>query len=127
MRSFCTVAAILSFAALNVCGCTGGQTLGTYTVATGGYPKRGVLVIKQYRCGTCHTIPGISGAHGVFAPPLTAFSARTYIAGQLPNTPENLSKWIMSPPSVKPKTAMPILGLTPEQARDAAAYLYTLR
>jgi cytochrome c1 len=49
------------------------------------------------------------------------------IAGELPNSPENLVRWIKSPQSVEPGTAMPTLGLTDQQARDAAAYLYTLQ
>jgi cytochrome c1 len=55
------------------------------------------------------------------------FSRRTYIAGELPNTAENLVRWVQSPTSVEPKTAMPVLGLSNQQARDVAAYLYTLR
>jgi cytochrome c1 len=54
------------------------------------------------------------------------FSRRTYIAGELPNKPENLVRWVTSPQSVEPHTAMPNLGLTTQQARDVAAYLYTL-
>ncbi len=49
------------------------------------------------------------------------------IAGELPNTPDNLIRWIENPPSIEPGTAMPNLGLSDKQARDAAAYLYTLR
>lgn len=60
-------------------------------------------------------------------PPLNFFARRTYIAGELPNTPENLFRWIRSPQSVEPNTAMPNLGLSEEQARDVVAYLYTLR
>jgi cytochrome c1 len=55
------------------------------------------------------------------------FSQRTMIAGELPNTPENVERWIENPKAVEPKTAMPDLGLSPEQASDIAAYLYTLR
>jgi cytochrome c1 len=71
-------------------------------------------------------IPGIHAANGLVGPPLYFFSRRTMIAGELPNTPDNLVRWIMNPPSVEPGTAMPDLGLSDQQARDAAAYLYTL-
>jgi cytochrome c1 len=60
-------------------------------------------------------------------PPLTMFAHRAYIAGQLPNQPENLVRWIQDPQGVEPGTAMPDLGVTPAVARDMAAYLYTLR
>jgi cytochrome c len=118
---------IVAAAGAIMSGCSGGQAVEGYTVRTGGNPDRGKQVIVQYRCGSCHTIPGIEDAHGVFGPPLTSFGRRTYIAGVIPNTPSNLVRWIKSPPSVKPKTAMPTLGLSEKQARDTAAYLETLR
>lgn len=98
-----------------------------YPVATGGDVARGRHVIEDRECGTCHTIPGIRGANGLVGPPLYWFSRRTYIAGELPNTPENLVRWVRSPQSVEPNTAMPTIGLSDQEARDVAAYLYTLR
>ena len=100
---------------------------GSAEVATGGNAQRGAEVIGQAACGSCHTIPGIRSAHGVVAASLAAFSRRTFIAGELPNTPANLVRWIQDPPAVEPGTAMPKLGLSDQQARDVAAYLYTLR
>lgn len=49
------------------------------------------------------------------------------MTGVLANTPENLVAWIVNPQAVDSLTAMPRLGVTPEQARHIAAYLYTLR
>jgi cytochrome c len=60
-------------------------------------------------------------------PPLTMFAQRAYIAGQLPNEPDNLIRWIQDPQTVEPGTAMPDLGVDTSTARDMAAYLYTLR
>lgn len=97
------------------------------SVATGGVPKLGRENIAKYHCGACHTIPGISGAHGVFGPPLTAIGRRTYIAGEFPNAPDTLVHWIMAPTSMKPGTAMPDLNIPEQQARNIAAYLYTLQ
>ena len=97
------------------------------TPVSGGDAARGQAVIARVGCGSCHTIPGISGANGLVGPPLYWFSRRTYIAGELPNTPENLVHWVQSPKSVEPATAMPAIGLSDQQARDVAAYLYTLR
>ena len=112
---------------LMLLGCTGGRAIFPCRVATGGNPRAGRKVIQSAGCGACHTIPGIHGAHGEFGPPLSSFSRRTMIAGELPNTPDNLVRWIENPPSVESGTAMPNLGLDDKQARDAAAYLYTLR
>jgi cytochrome c1 len=60
-------------------------------------------------------------------PPLLSFSRRTMIAGELPNTQENLVRWIQHPRAVEPATAMPDLGLSEDQSYDISAYLYTLR
>ncbi len=110
-----------------VTGCTGGQALLPYPVMTGGNAQHGKQVIEEKGCGACHTIPGVYTARGVVGPPLMFFSRRTMIAGELPNTPDNLVRWIKNPKLVEPKTAMPDLGLSDEEARDVAAYLYTLR
>ncbi len=110
-----------------VAGCGGGQTTHSNSVRTGGSAEHGRATIVAYRCGECHTIPGIRGAKGVVGPPLNGLARRTYIGGNFPNTPENLVHWVMSPQTMKPRTAMPALGLSEQQARDVAAYLYTLR
>lgn len=107
--------------------CMGGKTTPRYTIQTGGDAHRGVDAIRQYRCGSCHVIPGIHDARGMVGPPLIYFGERTFIGGEVPNTPENLVHWIRSPKSIEPGTAMPDLGVNEQQARDIAAYLYTLR
>ncbi len=81
------------------------------------------LMIK-YGCGSCHTIPGIPGANAEVGPPLDHFYDRASIAGQLPNTDENLIKWIQNPQQVIPDDAMPNMGVTAEEAKYIAAYLY---
>jgi cytochrome c1 len=108
-------------------GCRGGQELKTYAIATNGDPGRGHELIESYGCGSCHTIPGVHNANGLVGPPLMYFSRRTMIAGELPNTSDNLARWLEHPRSVEPKTAMPELGLNDDQADDMVAYLYTLR
>jgi cytochrome c len=113
-------------ASASLVACHGGKAEQAYAPALGGDPERGAAVIRQADCGSCHTIPGIKAAEGVVGPPLYFFSRRTYIAGELPNTPANLARWIVDPQSVEPGTAMPPLGLNEQQARDVAAYLYTL-
>jgi cytochrome c len=108
-------------------GCNGGKATRPAGVETGGNPAHGKQLIQQYGCGACHIVPGIREAHGLVGPPLIYFSQRTMIAGELPNSPPNLVRWIQHPRQVEPKTAMPDLGLTEDQAIDIAAYLYTLR
>jgi hypothetical protein len=41
--------------------------------------------------GSCHTVPGIVGAHGKIGPGLEGVATHSYIAGQLPNQPLNAS------------------------------------
>lgn len=57
-------------------------------------------------------------------PPLACFYERSYIAGRLANTRENLTAWIQDPQGVEPGTGMPDLGVAREEAQDMAAYLY---
>jgi putative membrane protein len=94
---------------------------------TGGDPHRGAEAITRYGCESCHVIPGIPGAQGLVGPPLTSIGAQMYLAGELPNTPDNMQRWIRSPREVEPRTAMPDTAVTEADGRDIAAYLYTLR
>jgi cytochrome c1 len=110
--------------ALNLTGC--GQH-SEQSPPLNGSPENGAMAITQSGCGSCHAIPGIADADGMVGPPLSHFQRRTIIAGLLPNTPDNLVHWIRHPQSVVPGNAMPDTGLSEEQARDVAAYLYTLR
>jgi cytochrome c oxidase assembly factor CtaG len=94
---------------------------------TNGDPERGREAIVRYGCDTCHTIPGVRTARGLVGPPLNGIAARVYLAGHLPNTPQNMEQWVRHPRSQNPHTAMPEMGVTDADGRDIAAYLYTLR
>lgn len=94
---------------------------------TGGVPSKGKDVIRRYGCSSCHTIPGVEGARGQVGPSLEGIASRAYLAGKLPNSPENMIKWIREPQEVQPGTAMPELGVTEQDGKDIAAYLYTLQ
>jgi hypothetical protein len=87
---------------------------------------RGKALIAAYGCGTCHFVPGVQGADGRVAPRLENFANRTLLAGRFPNVPRFLVPWLVSPPALKPRTAMPDLGIAEAEARDIAGYLYTL-
>ena len=102
------------------------STPSTRQVVPGGEAERGRALVARYGCGSCHVIPGVPGAHGTVGPPLTSFAQRAYIAGTLRNEPGSLVRWIRFPQSVEPGTVMPDLGVTEPDARDIAAYLYTL-
>ncbi len=92
-----------------------------------GNPDKGRTAIREYGCGSCHVIPGISGADGHTGPPLARIAKRVYLAGVLPNTPDDMVRWIRVPEVVDPRTAMPDMGVSESDARDITAYLYTLK
>jgi putative membrane protein len=127
-----TVLTIVFAMVLSSCGaCTPDlQWENSYALAhdiTGGDAREGKQLIERYGCGSCHTIPGIAGAQGLVGPPLTRIASRSYVAGVLPNTPDNMVRWIKDPPAVDNLTAMPNLGINDADARDVVTYLYTLR
>lgn len=122
---------LFAIAALAACtgfsGCDAGQARHSYSIGAIGNAEHGKELISSYGCGACHMVPGVQGARGLVGPPLYFLANRSIIAGQLPNTPDNLTRWIEHPRSVEPKTAMPELGVSNAEAYDIAAYLYTVR
>jgi cytochrome c len=92
-----------------------------------GDAEAGRVAIERHGCAACHAIPGVPGAVGVVGPPLANMGERRTIAGRLPNTPENMARWIENPQEVDPGNLMPDVGVSPEEAINISAYLYTLR
>lgn len=111
---------LLASAAL---GCGEGKRVASIE---GGRPERGKLAILNYGCTACHAIPGVPGHGASVGPPLSHMAQQAYVAGVLPNTPDNLVRWLQDPPRVDPRTVMPNLGLSEAQATDIAAYLYSV-
>jgi cytochrome c oxidase assembly factor CtaG len=107
--------------------CKGGLDDDRTPTLLGGNAERGKIAMGQYGCTSCHMIPGIAGARGTAGPPLSGIAARGYIAGVLPNSPENMVRWIMNPQQVDSLTAMPDLGVSDTLARDMAEYLYRIK
>jgi len=119
------MAAALLMTVVGFAGCTNAEEEAARL--TGGDPRKGAVLIRKYGCAACHTIPRIEGARGMIGPPLNGIAARTYLGGQLPNTPDNMMRWIEDPQGIERGTAMPNLGVSNAEARHIAAYLYTLR
>jgi cytochrome c len=92
-----------------------------------GDPDRGRQLFDAYGCVACHAVQGVGTARGRVGPPLDGIANQRIIAGVLPNTQENLARWIIDPAAFAPNTAMPDVGVTEEHARDIAAWLHTLR
>lgn len=88
--------------------------------------------IEQIVTGTCMSCHQIAGLESPVtpqqpAPDLTHFGDRqTIAAGMLPNTPEELARWLRDPPAVKPGSKMPDYDLTEPQIEAMVEYLESL-
>jgi cytochrome c1 len=93
---------------------------------TGGDPARAPVLMVRNGCAGCHVIAGVPGAQGRTGPELAGMGRQKFIAGLLPNTPENLAAWIRDARRYDAHTAMPSTLISKAQSRDIAAYLYTI-
>ena len=94
---------------------------------TGGQPQAGREAMIALGCVACHQVPGFYGTKPQVGPPLAGFALRSFVAGATENTPDKLMQFIRDPRSIAPRSAMPKLPMSESQARDLAAFLYTLR
>jgi cytochrome c oxidase subunit 2 len=79
------------------------------------------------RCAACHTIRG-TPAGGILGPDLSHFGDRETIAsGLMPNTPQNLAKWINNTQTIKPGVKMPELGMLASEIDGVTSYLEGLK
>jgi cytochrome c oxidase subunit II len=96
------------------------------TPSDGSPAAAGLQLFRTGTCVGCHTIRGVSG--GGIGPDLTHVGSRRTIAGGiLPNTPENLARWVRHAPQVKPGSLMPEQSLIDAQVAALVAYLQSLR
>jgi cytochrome c len=77
-------------------------------------------------CAGCHQVPGVPSARGRVGPSLAGIAHQQIIAGHFVNSPQTLARWIAYPQVLLPGDAMPDTGITEEQARRIATYLYSL-
>lgn len=117
--------ALAALAALAV-GCADDRPEPRPPATVTGDVAAGRQAIADLGCGACHRVPGVRGADALVGPPLDSWSKRSFIAGTLPNTPRHLERWIRDPQEVEPGTAMPDLDVSELEARDIAAYLFSL-
>lgn len=94
--------------------------------ALNGNIERGKIAMQQYGCVGCHEVPGVVGAIHPVGPPLAGMAKRGFIGGVLPNTRENMVRWLRDPQAIDPRSAMPNLGVSVQHANDLAAYLESL-
>jgi cytochrome c oxidase subunit 2 len=88
---------------------------------------RGQLVFNRESCAGCHAVRG-TPATATIGPDLSNFGERQSIGSlTVPNTPENLSRWITEPDRVKPGNLMPPTALSPDDLAAVVAYLEGLK
>ena len=92
---------------------------------TGGDPDLAPPLFRRYGCTGCHSIRGIPGADGQVGGPLDGIAHRVYVGGAANNSAGNLIAWIVSPQRFSPNSAMPATGISEQDARHLAAYLYS--
>ena len=89
--------------------------------------SEGRAVFQHNACISCHTIAG-TVATGRFGPDLTHLASRDTIAsGSLPNTPENIRKFVKNPGHFKPGVLMPPMHLSDHDVDLVTACLTTLK
>lgn len=118
MKRACLIATIAAAAAGT--GCSGFNSPSENAASTHASAPE---VMIHYGCPTCHVIPRVPGAVGKVGPSLESLAQRSYLAGTLQNTPENLVRWIEHPQQIHPGTAMPEMGVTSADAVRIAAFL----
>lgn len=98
--------------------------------AQSGGAAAGEAAFLKSDCIGCHTIQGTTAA-GKIGPNLTHLGGRsTLAAGIMPNTPENLAKWIRNSESFKPGSKMPAhpsATLKDEDLQAIVSYLQGLK
>ncbi|HEX6160941.1 MAG TPA: c-type cytochrome [Thermoanaerobaculia bacterium] len=105
-----------------------GTTAGAGAAAGGGNAQKGLALIGQYGCNTCHIIPGVEGPQGTLGPSLAKTGSQgTIVGGKVAITPTVLAQYIQDPASIYPQSTMPPLGMPDNEAQDIAAYLLTLK
>ncbi len=94
---------------------------------TDGSARRGRDVFMQRTCVMCHTVAGTPAGSRV-GPELTHVATRPSLAaGVLPNTRDNMARWIRDPQRIKPGVRMPANALSDADMSALLDYLATLR
>ncbi|WP_426052101.1 c-type cytochrome [Brevundimonas sp. SL161] len=119
--------AATAVALLSLCACACANKTDAPRVIEGGDASHGLIVMKRVGCAACHRVPGVAWPTGKVGGSLDGFAGRSLIAGRFPNQPDTLVRWLRDAPSLSSETGMPPMPITDADARDIAAYLYTLR
>jgi putative membrane protein len=105
-------------------GCDGSRA--TARRFTGGDVNAGAPRCARTDATRATRFPGVPSATATVGPPLAGLASLVYVAGAT-NPPDHLMRFIQHPRQVRAGTPMPESGVSERDARNIAAYLYTLR
>lgn len=89
--------------------------------------REGARFFQEKTCANCHAIAG-TPAQAHIGPDLSHIATReTILSGMLPNTRENLSKWLKDPQKVKEGAHMPDFMLSKQEINALVTYLEELK
>ena len=108
------------FLAFSLVACSQPATEEPPTPAPVIVPPTGAELFRNKGCYGCH------GTYGAYCPSLINFAEKELIAGKVPNTIENLRKWLKDPSNIKAGTKMPNLGLSDEEIELLIEYIQSL-
>ena len=91
-----------------------------------GAAAEGALIFRERKCGDCHAVSP-ADTRPAKGPSLTHVATRKLLGRELPNTPENLARWIARPQSIKPGNLMPDQNLSTADVQALTAYLESLQ
>ena len=90
--------------------------------------EAGMKLFQTKGCIGCHTSSAMTPMKGMVGPNLSGIGSRKMIAaGWLPNTDENLKRWLHDPQAVKKGVGMIVPKLTDAEVNALVAYLRTKR
>jgi cytochrome c oxidase subunit 2 len=89
--------------------------------------RRGRDAFLAQSCVNCHRVRGTI-ARGAYAPDLTHLMSRqTLASGMVPNSREELRRWVIDPRQTKQGCLMPAFGLSETEVEQIVDYLTTLK
>jgi len=86
----------------------------------------GARLFELYKCSDCHAVTGAT-TNVSRGPSLAHLARRRFLGGELPNTPENIGRWITNPQSIKPGNHMPDQRVSASDLEAVTAYLAALQ